>query len=218
MWDSTRASVAADGAVQWEIPFYFIKSLLWVLGVSMFMENNSLLYRNHLKKSRLEGEEAWLSATEAPGSKGEWEETHPEIPLFSHHPRAIQDHLFGMLPPPTTTLCHERTLILVSFQVLAQLLPLTTVLWAYLHGSAQSPRLLCSTLPSPYSSARPLRGRARVKGAGSVTSSFSLGASGSGETVVTAGCILHQFTFTAPCNIIGCVLRSRQGLFKLYFS
>lgn len=40
------------------IPLYFLNSLLWVPGVSMFMENNFLLYKNHLKKSRLEGEEA----------------------------------------------------------------------------------------------------------------------------------------------------------------
>lgn len=40
------------------IPLYFMNSLLWVPGVSMFMENNSLLYKSHLKESRLEGEEA----------------------------------------------------------------------------------------------------------------------------------------------------------------
>lgn len=104
-------------------------------------------------------------------AKRKWEQTHPEIHLSSHSPRATQDHPIWIL-------------VFYSHRVMNTPLsryPSKFLLWCrplpqpFVHicmDPAQSPGLFCNTLLSPHSSERPLRGRARVQRAGGITSNF----------------------------------------------
>lgn len=150
----------------------------WILGVSMYINHESLLYRHHQKKNRIEDGEG-MAVLFGSSWKKKLRRSLPSKSPVLPQSQGHQDHPFWMLVdfflvlifcfyPP---LCHDHALIMDPLSnPWSAVGPYHSPLCTFVHSS-ESQSVLQYLVKSPLSG-RPLRGRARVRRAGSITSNF----------------------------------------------